>query len=239
MTTVETARRFYAAVTVESAADQPGLWGIRLDRFTLRTPAKAPLLVPTAALAEAVAQEWRAQGEHVLPATMPVTRLVNVALDRAAATREGLVAEVIKFAHGDLTGHRTPAPEGLRTLQEAAWDPVHDWIERRLGARPPVTTGLDALTQPPQLVAQLEQAARALDDIRLTVLASVTGLAGSAFLALGLLEGAWRAPDVFRAIRIEEDWQAEIWGRDPDDAAAAATRLADLEAAQTVVDALA
>jgi chaperone required for assembly of F1-ATPase len=238
MTTIQTARRFYATISVEPSQARPGQWGVRLDRFALRTPAKAELAVPTAALAEAIAAEWRAQGDHVLPATMPVTRLVNVALDRAGETREGLVAELVRFAHGDLTGHRAPGLEGLRARQDAAWDPVHAWIEQRFGARPPVTSGLSALVQPPQLIAGIEAFARALDDLPLTVLVSVTGLAGSAFLALGQLERAWRADDVFAAIRIEEEWQASIWGRDPEDEAAAATRYADLVAAQTVIDAL-
>ena len=40
--------------------------GIRLDGRPVRTPARAELKLPTAALAEAVAGEWRAQAESII-----------------------------------------------------------------------------------------------------------------------------------------------------------------------------
>lgn len=226
-------RRFYRDAT--PVALETGGWSVKLDRFSVRTPAKAVLAVPTAALAEALALEWGAQGDAVVPATMPLTRLVNVALDRTPVTREDIVAGLAGYVHGDLTCYRTPAPAELAARQQAAWDPVHDWVEARLGARPRVTTGLDALTQPEPLEPGFLAAAHRLDDLRLTALASVTGIAGSAFLGLGLVERVFEAATVFAAIRIEEEWQAQVWGRDSDDDARAAARQADIEAAARLV----
>lgn len=233
-------KRFYREATAVALETDAGLggWGVKLDRFAVRTPAKAILAVPTAALAEALAAEWAAQGDTVVPATMPLTRLVNVALDRTPLTREAIISGMAGYVHGDLTCYRTPAPAGLAARQAQAWDPVHDWVETRLGARPQVTTGLDALTQPVTLETGFLAAARSLDDLRLTALASVTGIAGSAFLGLGLVERTFEAASVFAAIRIEEEWQAAIWGRDSDDDARAAARQADLEAAAQLVASL-
>lgn len=229
-------KRFYREAT--AVALDAGGWGVRLDRFSVRTPAKAVLAVPSAALAQALAAEWAAQGDTVVPASMPLTRLVNVALDRTPLTRDAIVDGMAGYVPGDLTCYRAPAPEELAARQRAAWDPVHDWVEARLGARPRITTGLGSLTQPEALEAGFVAAARSLDDLRLTALASVTGIAGSAFLGLGLVERVFDPPTVFAAIRIEEEWQAAIWGRDSDDDARAAARRADIEAAGQLVASL-
>ncbi len=56
-------KRFWREVTVvavEAGEAGAGGFAIRLDRRPLRTPAEAPCLLPTRALAEAVAAEWAA-----------------------------------------------------------------------------------------------------------------------------------------------------------------------------------
>src|ERR1700733_6272336 len=50
---------------------------IVLDARPIRTPARNRLGAPSTALAEAIAAEWRRQGEFIDPATMPLTRLSN------------------------------------------------------------------------------------------------------------------------------------------------------------------
>ena len=57
-------KRFYEIATV-AAAD--GGYQIMLDGRQLKSPAKRALTLPSAALAEAVASEWRAQGEKSCP----------------------------------------------------------------------------------------------------------------------------------------------------------------------------
>jgi chaperone required for assembly of F1-ATPase len=235
MQTEGTARRFYADVTVEDGEDG---YHIRLDRHPLRTPAKAQLRLPTRQLAEAVAVEWAAQGERVKPASMPVTRLVNVALDRTGLVRPEMIDEVVRYVDGDLTCYRTVHPAGLAARQLELWEPVHDWAEVRFGVRPLATEALQALSQPAPLRDGLRATAGSLDDLRLTALASVAGLAGSALLALGLVEGAWDTGSVFAAIRIEEDWQAGLWSADPEDQALAQERRADILAAEVLVRSL-
>jgi chaperone required for assembly of F1-ATPase len=77
-------KRFWKDVTVEP---EDGGFAIRLDGRPVKTPARAPLAVPTEALAQAVADEWRAVGERIDPRAMPLTGLANAAIDRVAPDR--------------------------------------------------------------------------------------------------------------------------------------------------------
>src|SRR5262249_48101277 len=71
-------RRFYRSAGV---GEWKGEFRLLLDGRPARTPARHPLAVPTRALAQALADEWEAQREHIDPAKMPLTRLVNSILD--------------------------------------------------------------------------------------------------------------------------------------------------------------
>jgi chaperone required for assembly of F1-ATPase len=228
-------RRFYKAASV-TALD--GGWGVMLDRYQLRTPARAVLCVPAQALAGMIAEEWAGQGETVLPATMPVTRLANLAQDRGAETADALASEIAAYAASDLVCYRTPAPVGLARRQAELWDPVLDWQEALAGVRFAVTDGLTRIDQPPEAIDAIAARARALDPWRLTAAAFVTGLTGSAVLGLMMEAGALSGDDALRAIRVEEDWNAAIWGRDEEEAAQAASRHADLVAADRYFRAL-
>jgi chaperone required for assembly of F1-ATPase len=78
-------KRFYKQATAEPAE---GGFSIRLDGRPVRTPKKAELKLPSAALASAIAEEWRAQGERIEPASMPFCRLANTAIDWVTPERE-------------------------------------------------------------------------------------------------------------------------------------------------------
>jgi chaperone required for assembly of F1-ATPase len=228
-------RRFYASVSVVAL---DGGWGVMLDRFSLRTPAKAVLCVPREAVARLIADEWTAQGDTVLPASMPITRLANLAQDRGADSASALADEIAAYAASDLVCYRTPSPAGLALRQAELWDPAIDWLEAWTGERLAVTDGLARLDQPPAVLAAIHACATRMDPWRLTATAFVTGLTGSAVLALMMETGALSAGDALQAIRIEEDWNAAIWGRDDEEAAQAASRHADLTAADRYLRAL-
>src|SRR4051794_25146516 len=74
-------KRFYKA-----AAPLPTENGyvLALDGRPAHTPGKTPIAVRSEALAEAIAAEWNAQREFIDPTSMPLTRLVNTALDGVA-----------------------------------------------------------------------------------------------------------------------------------------------------------
>ncbi len=151
-------KRFYKDVSVIPAE---GGFGLALDGKPVRTPARAPLTVPTRALAEGLAEEWRAQGEHIDPARMPKTRLINTALDGVAREMEATAAEIAKFAGSDLVCYRAGEPESLVAAQNAAWNPILDFAREKFSARFVCSQGVMFVAQPEDSVAAIARAVSA------------------------------------------------------------------------------
>lgn len=236
MTTRESApRRFYKAARTNRTSDG---YGVTLDGRTLRTPSQTPFLAPTRALAEAVADEWAAQGERILPASMPITQLAFAAVD-ARGKRDERVEYVVAFAQTDLCCHRAEAPMELVARQAAAWGPLVAWGEEALGVSLPVVTGIIAANVPPGALARLRERTRALDDFRLTALAQATGLAGSALIGFALVEGRINAAEAFSAAALDDLWSQEHWGEDEEAAAGLERLKRDLEAVERFLRVLA
>lgn len=221
-------RRFWSEARVEPA-DQG--YAIRLDARWLRTPAKAPLVVPTAALAEAIAAEWAAQQAEVLPATMPLTRAANAAIDKVTSMHGEIVEAIAAFGESDLLCYRAESPAELAARQAAAWDPLLDWAARELGASLSVTAGLKHRPQPAPSLAALRAHVAALDPFALTALSDLVGLSGSLVIGLAALAGWQTGETLWEVSRIDESWQEEHWGQDAEAADAAARRRADFLAA--------
>ncbi len=229
-------RRFYTAVTV---AAQEGGFGPMLDGKPVRTPAKGPLVVPTRALAEAIAAEWTGQGEIIDPGTMPLTRLVNSALDGVARTMAETAAEVEKFAESDLVCYRAADPATLVAAQAAAWDPVLDFARETLGATFVCTQAVLFVTQPAPALAAVHKAVAAIADgpagaLRLAALSVMTSLTGSVLMALAVAHGAMSADAAFAAANVDEDYQMRHWGADEEAFARLARRREEMLAAAKV-----
>ena len=217
------ARRFWREVAVVPKADG---FALRLDGRGLRTPAKAPLVVPTPALAEAVAEEWRAVGGVVDPRTMPMTRAANAALDKVAPEREAVVAELAGYGDADLTCYRAEAPEALAARQAEAWDPLLDWAARTHGARLRPVAGVMHRPQDAGALARLAAPLGGADPFALTALSDLVALSGSLVIGLAAVSG-WDPDDLWARSRIDERWQEELWGRDEEAAAAAELKGGD------------
>lgn len=223
-------KRFYA----ETAAARSGEgWGVFLDGRAVKTPGGKALGAPAEALAEAMAAEWEAQTTHIDPFTMPLTRLAHVVLDRIETAREGAAAEIAKYAQTDLLCHRSDDLE-LAARQSAAWDEWLDWSANALDAPLNRAASILALEQPETSLSTMKARALALDDWRLTALASAVPILGSAVLGFALLEGELTGEDAFTLSRIDEAYQAERWGEDAEAVEAAANRKRDLLACETV-----
>ena len=217
------ARRFWTDATVEAV---PGGHAVRLDGRPVRSPAKAELVMPSDALARGVAAEWAAQEERVDPLSMPLTRAVNATLDKVVPQGEAVAAELAGYGGSDLLCYRADAPEGLVARQAAAWDPMLDWVAAAHGARLDVTAGVMPAAQPPAALAALRARVDAASAWELTALSEFVTLTGSLVLGLAALEGA-RAPDaLWDMSRVDENWQAELWGADEEEAARVALRRA-------------
>ncbi len=199
--------RFYREVRADG-------YGITLDGRALRTPARTLFAAPTHALAQAVAAEWAAQGDQIVPLTMPQTRLAFTALDRTPAQRADIVAEIGRYLETDLICHRAEGPASLVAAQAQAWDLWLDWAEHRLGARLGVATGIIAFAQPPAAGAGLRIIAHGLDDFRLTAFADACGGLGSCVLALAVCQGALAPQAAVAAATIDEAYQMKTWGED-------------------------
>jgi chaperone required for assembly of F1-ATPase len=216
-------KRFWTAVTAEGGE-------IRLDGRPVRTPGRVPLALPTPALAEAVAEEWRAVGEAIDPRVMPLTGLANAAIDRIAPDPAAFAAGLAKYGESDLLYYRADMPAPLVERQRAAWDPVLDWARGRYDVHFEVAIGVIHRAQPEATIARLADAVAARSAFELAGLSPVVTVSGSLVLALALLEGASDVAAVWRAATTDEQWQAEQWGEDPLAAEALAARKAELSA---------
>jgi chaperone required for assembly of F1-ATPase len=199
---------------VGDARGGPPGYRLLLDGKALLTPAKADFVVPTRALAEALAAEWQAQEEQVNPATMPLTRLVNSAIDGVAGRRAAVSADIVKYVLSDLVCYRAADPLELVRRQAEAWDPILDWCRQELGFGLERTTGIVPLAQPeaagPALTAWLET----LNAFELAAVHAMTTLMGSAVLALAHARERLPCATAWAAAHIDEDFQAEKWGVD-------------------------
>ncbi|HJT15590.1 MAG TPA: ATP12 family protein [Dongiaceae bacterium] len=222
-------RRFY-----KTAVSTPveGGWGIQLDGRALRSPAKRPFLLPTEALAEAIAGEWQAQGEKVDPGSMPLMQFAATAIDRLADDRSTLIEEIAGYARSDLICYRAEEPPLLAQRQEATWQPLVAWAAERYDVALNVTTGIVAVEQPAHALATFRRVLEACDLFALTALAAATGSAGSLVIALALAEGRLSADEAADAALLDELFQAEKWGSDPEAERRRAAIRADLAAAK-------
>lgn len=232
MTTTAPARFYTSARAADDGA------GVMLDARRLRTPGGSVFVAPTRALAVAIAQEWDAQGEHIAPATMPLTQLAFAAIDHTARRRDEVAAYVAKFGETDLVCHRAEAPAELVARQTETWDPLVSWGEQDLGVALPVVPGVIAAQVDAAALAKLRAEADALDDFRLTVLGQATGLAGSALIAFALLHGRLAPQQAFDAAALDNLWSLEKWGEDAEARARVERQRSEFEALGRFIQAL-
>jgi chaperone required for assembly of F1-ATPase len=223
-----TFKRFYKQAAIAATADGVA---VQLDGRPVKTPAGKPLVVPGAALAEAIAAEWADQGETVRPATMPLTQLAATALDRIGPERPAIVERLLSYAATDLLCYRADFPPDLAERQHAAWQPLLDWAAAELAAGLTVTVGVMAVEQPPAALAALAERLAAHDTWRLAAIQAACAAAGSLVLALALAEGRLNAEQTFGLSQLDETYQAEKWGEDYEAADRRAALKRDIDAA--------
>ena len=204
-------KRSYDRVAVMAAN---GGHGVALDDKPLRTPAKAPVVVPSRALAEAIAEEWRRQGEKLKLEALPLTRLASTAIDLVTPRRPEVVAEVVRYAGTDLVCYRAGHPPELAARQHEAWQPLIDWASLRYDAPLEVTAGIVPITQAPSTLRAFAAAVAAHAPLELAALHLATAACGSLVVALALIEGRLDAEGAFAASQLDETFEIEQWGED-------------------------
>ncbi|WP_417451854.1 ATP12 family chaperone protein [Kordiimonas sp.] len=204
-------KKFYKSVDVE-AADDGHI--ITLDGRLVKTPGRATLVLPTRAVADAVAAEWDAQEDIIKPDEMHQTRLANTALDRVALRHEAVTAEVAAFAGTDLLCYRADEPAELASQQCALWDPYLAWAAQRYRAPLATTSGIMPVQQEAAVLDRYSAAVRGYDAFELTALHALTGGLGSLVLALAYMEGYSSLDAVWRASILDATYQETEWGTD-------------------------
>ena len=201
-------KRFYKDVSLGNGNT------ILLDSRTLKTPRGASLDLLTRTLADAIADEWRAQGDEIDPQSMPLTKLANTAIDGVTPRRDEVIAEIVAFAKHDHLCYRTDKPAELARRQSEAWDPLLDWAAERYGAPLMIVHGVTSVAQPESSLAALRKAVEAFDPFALSALHVIASICGSLVLALAVAAKRLSAEEAFALSQVDERFQAEKWGLD-------------------------
>lgn len=186
---------------------------LQLDSKTVKTPLGAPLASPGKALADAIVAEWSGQGDDVVPDSMPMTSLLNTAIDRSR-DRAAITKSLLKYLDTDLLCYRVKEPEELARRQKEVWDRWLTWFDEHFESPLEVTFGLDALSQDPDTHKQIWNYLEALDEFYFAILQVVTSLSGSIVLGLAFLEHEATGEDVYNAAELEEIYHSELAGED-------------------------
>ena len=207
------ARRFWNAALVEPVE---GGFAVTLDGRPVKTPARTPLVVPTAGLAQAIAAEWEAQTGLVRPDTMPFTRMANSAIDKVAPQFDAVVGMLADYGGTDLLCYRATDPQPLIDRQDAGWNPLLDWAAACLDAPLRAVPGVMFIAQAPASLARLRAAVAAQSAFQIAAFHDLVAISGSLILALAVTRERLSADAAFELSRIDEHWQAGLWGVDAD-----------------------
>jgi chaperone required for assembly of F1-ATPase len=225
--------RFYKTAEV---TEEDGRFALSLDGRRMRTPGRNPLVTHSRILMLKVAEEWERQRETIDPADMPLTRLLNSAIDGVARTMAETRADILRYAGSDLLCYRAEEPDTLVARQAHAFDPVLRWSAESLGARFNVTAGIVHVAQPREALAGIGAALDAYDDpVALAALSVMTTLTGSALLPLAVARGFLSPDAAWRAAHVDENFEIERWGLDAEATARREARWREFEAACIVM----
>ena len=225
-------KRFWNDVSVIEADSG---WRVALDGKPIRTQGGTAQVLPTRALADALAAEWRTQGDEVDPGAFVLRDLADYAIDHVRPDRAATITRLVAYAETDTLCYRADPDEPLYRRQQQLWEPLVAAFEARHGVRLERVSGVMHRAQPPETLAWLRAHLAKHDDFALSALATLAPLAASLTIALSALEPGADAAALFAAANCEEDWQAEQWGWDTLAEAARARRLKTFEAAAAFV----
>ncbi len=221
-------KRFYKAVTV---AVEGGGFRVMLDGRPLRTVGGRAQIVPSAPLAEALAAEWSGQGETLDPAAFVLRDLADYAIDVVCPGKAAVVDELMPYAETDTLCYRAEPDEALGIRQRTVWEPVLTAAEERWQVRFVRVAGIMHRPQPPETLARLREDLGGRDGFTLAAVKNTASLAASLLLGLLAVEPGADIDALWDAANLEEDWQADLWGKDEEALARRSRRHAAFAAA--------
>ena len=206
-------RRFYKDVTLAEIA---GGFQVMLDNRGVKTVGGAAQIAPTRALGEALAAEWARQGDKIDPASLPLRDMADYAIDIVAANPASVARGLIAYAETDTLCYRADPDEPLHARQKDVWEPLLAAFEAAHRITLTRVSGVLHRPQPPETLATLEAKLLSLDPFALTGVEAMTRLAASLVTALAAFDAAHEDEPLalWQAVCLEEEWQAELWGRD-------------------------
>jgi len=228
-------KRFYQ---MAEPAKRAGGYAIILDGKPIKTPGRRDLLVPSEALAAAIAEEWNAQATEVRAAKMPLTRFATTTVDRVATQRDAIIRQTANYAGTDLVCYRATHPPELAARQQAVWQPLIDWAVLRYDAPLVVTSGVIPKSQSEESLRAFASAVAEHDDFALTALHVATAACGSLVIGLALTQGHLDAEGAFAVSQLDESFQIEAWGEDAEQAVRRRALAADIQAAARFISLL-
>ncbi|MBA4766941.1 MAG: molecular chaperone [Porphyrobacter sp.] len=206
-------RRFYTDVTLAEVA---GGFQVMLDTRGVRTVGGARQILPTRPLAEALAAEWRGQGDTIDPASLPLRDMADYAIDVVSADPQACAEGLLGYAETDTLCYRADPDEPLHARQQQVWEPLLAAFEAAHGITLVRVSGVLHRPQPPATLAVLRARMLTLEPFQLAGLEAMTKLAASLVTGLSALDAAQEDEPLalWQAACLEEEWQAELWGRD-------------------------
>jgi chaperone required for assembly of F1-ATPase len=221
-------KRFYCEVIV--AEDANG-WRVLLDGRGIRTPGGQQQVVPTRALAGALGAEWILQGAEIDPSSFVLRDLADYAIDVVGTNRAHVISEVLPYAETDTLCYRAEPEEPLHRRQWEVWEPQLAAAEARLGVRFERVSGIMHRAQPAATLDALRAQLEAADPFMLAALHTLASLAASLVIALEAIEPGADVAALWASAELEEQWQADLWGREEEAEARRQRRLDAFEAA--------
>ncbi|MDP3905813.1 ATP12 family chaperone protein [Novosphingobium sp.] len=228
-------KRFYKEA---GAAPVAGGWQVTLDGRGIKTAGGRPQLVPTEAAVTLLAREWAEQGEDIDASRFVLRDLADYALDVVAGDRADVIATLLRYAETDTLCYRAEAGEPLEARQIEAWEPLLKAAEARWDIQFERIGGVIHCPQPAATLKRLEAVVQVETDFTLAALNTLTTLAASLVIGLAALAPDADAGALWDIANLEEDWQAELWGKEQEYLDHRARRLRTFAAAMEFVRAV-
>lgn len=204
-------KRFYKEVAVTPVEDS---WQVTLDGRGIKTVKGAPQLVPSRALAEAMAKEWSIQGEKINAEILVLRDMADFALDLVATDRTGTIDKLVEYGETDTLCYRADPEDALFRKQQEEWEPLLSTIEQHYGLNFHRISGVMHKSQPLETMARLREILAEKDDFTLAGLQNTASLAASLCIGLESVRAEHAPEYLWQIASLEEEWQAQLWGRD-------------------------
>lgn len=204
-------KRFYKDASIKPVDD---MFAVLLDGKQIKTPEKSACLIPTLPLAKRIAKEWDAQEDEIVPANMPLTKLMNTSIDRVKKRRDDLIDELVKYAGSDQLCYRAEHPVELIELQDKIWDPLLKWMSEENNVTLKLASGIIFLEQDSQEIENFRSILLKIDSIALTALHCMITVTGSVTVGYALFKGHISEEEAWEAGHLDENFQVSQWGID-------------------------